>query len=91
MDTALRYPGNGSSAGLSAFVIVSPTRQSRTFLILAATQPTEPHGNSWTGNKCGVNTPNSVTSKSLELCIIRMVSFTFKDPSCTRTYAMAPL
>ena len=51
----------------------------------AAIHPTEPQANSWTGKRLGVNTPNSVTSKSLPLFMKRMVSLSLIDPSLTRT------
>ncbi len=84
-------PGSGCTAGFSSSVIVSPTRVSETFLILAATYPTSPDLRPSHGTGLGRNTPTSVISNTLPVDIIFIIVPTLILPSLTLTKAIAPL
>ena len=49
IEVTFLYPGRGAAQGLSTRVIVSPTRVSRTFLMLAVRYPTIPADSSSQG------------------------------------------
>ena len=91
MGVTPRYPGSGSDAGDAAVVIVSPTRTSRTFLRLPATNPTSPGPKRGTSVRAGRKQPTSVTSKTFPVAIIlRAIPFLI-SPSISRIWAMTPL
>ena len=86
------YPSNGSSAGLSFNVTVSPTCISDKFFTLAAIYPTSPAFISLVGiYDPGTKYPTSVTVYVFLAAINNISSPTFTVPSFTLTYATAPL
>ena len=86
------YPGNGSFAGFSLFVIVSPTLISERLFMLAAIYPTSPAVSSSVGSYFpGSKYPTSVTVKCLFVDINLISSPIFTVPSFILTYASAPL
>ena len=85
------YPGNGSEAGFSSNVIVSPTATSIIFFILPTTNPTSPLESSSIFSSFGVFIVSSVTSYTAPLCINLILSPTFNEPSTTLTDAITPL
>src|SRR5699024_6160093 len=85
------YPWSGVSAGLSASVIVSPTRESPTVLIAAVRKPTSPTVNSFTPIGFGVLMPTSATSNSLPVAIILILSPGLTVPSMILIEEMTPL
>lgn len=72
-------------AGFAARVIVSPTLVSATDLMDAEMYPTSPAESSSVGLRLGENTPTSVTSNSLPVCMKRILSPARTTPSMMRT------
>ena len=86
IELAFLYPGNGSSAGFSKWVIVSPTCKSETFFILADIYPTSPAFNSSAGIYCPApKYPTSVTVKCFPVAMNNISSPIFTVPSFTLT------
>ena len=83
-------PGSGSATGRSVSVTVSPTLASCTSLMLAMMKPVSPAASCGSFLACGVKAPTSCTSKSLPLCIMRILVPGLAVPCMTRTRQMTP-
>ena len=86
------YPGSGSAQGLSALVIVSPTRVSFTFLMLAVIYPTMPALSSSHGINCPApKYPTSTTFAVAPVAIIFIFIPAFTTPCFKRQKTITPL
>ncbi len=85
-----RKPGNGTAAGSSASVMVSPIFVSPTSLMAAIRIPTSPGPRDATSSARGASTARRVTMKSLPVAIMRMGWPFRSSPSKTRTSTTAP-